>query len=227
VTLLAEIMGRYLYAEDVKRLAWEHGLPTSRTKDELIDELIASGDVVASEVVAFIGVDGLRQICQELGLPSGAGRDVLAARIVGAIEPPPTPRRTQTKSRVLPTPDRARPVPQAKLSLSATIVTPRARNAPPELVRTQGTAMKPGRTVVVHVTEVPRKGWLFVTLATAVVLAGAAPFALFELGILAGSLAIIGAGIVVVAVLLFTSRKWIPWLDRRLGTDSPSDDPAR
>jgi hypothetical protein len=99
--LLAEIMDRYLYAEDVKRLAWEHDLPTSRTKDELIGELVASGDLEPEEVVAFIRVDGLREICQDLGLPSGASREVLAERVVEAIgaEMRPRPRRPRRKSK--------------------------------------------------------------------------------------------------------------------------------
>lgn len=82
---LRDVMDQGLYLEDVQRLAREHGLPTSRTKGELIDELLESGELTAGEVVAYLGVDQIRYFLGELGLAAGAGRDTLADRLEEAL----------------------------------------------------------------------------------------------------------------------------------------------
>ena len=95
-------MDQALYYEEVQQLAREHGLPVSRAKDELIDELVSSGELDPEEVVAFVRVDMLRVLLQEMGLPSGARRDVLAARLIEALGPrsraKDKPRKSRTRA---------------------------------------------------------------------------------------------------------------------------------
>ena len=104
--LLAEILAEYLSKEDLQRIAREHDLPVSRTKEEIVGELLALDDLEPDEAVAFMDVAQLRYFCQEHGLPSGAYRDVLVDRVLTAIEeeehPAPRARRKKRVRSIVP-----------------------------------------------------------------------------------------------------------------------------
>jgi hypothetical protein len=223
--LLAEIMGRYLYAEDIKRLAWEHDLPSSRTKDELINELLSSGELEPEEVVAFVKVDDLREICQELGIPSGAARDVLAERVVEAIEAEtrPKPSRTPRKQNTQLKPGPALvppPIAAERPARVETDVRPASSLIPPPLVQHYSppinlrVTLPPVNPPAVHVyvPEVSGAGWAFASIILAVAIAGTAPVAFYALGLVDGAGVVIAVGAAAALILLATSRRWEPWV---------------
>lgn len=84
VTILEVLLNDYLSKEDVQQLARDRGLPTGRTKADLI-ELLISRHLEPAEPLAFLNVTALRDLCREFGLDRSGDRDTLIARIRGAI----------------------------------------------------------------------------------------------------------------------------------------------
>lgn len=80
------VLGRYLYKEDVQQLLEEMDLPSSGTKDELIDRLVQDSRFDPKKALAFIDRPGLSSLCEELGLPTGGFlRGSLEDRVLAAI----------------------------------------------------------------------------------------------------------------------------------------------
>jgi hypothetical protein len=184
VTLLETILGEYLGIDQVKILAREHGLPVSRTKDQLVGELIAADEVTNEEVVAFLQVWQLQMICEELGLPSGADQDTLAARVIEALEEERRPK-----------PGRQRP---KRASVPPADALP---NAPPEPVKVQ--QINP-----------PSSAWGFAAVVVAIVAIGGFEIATAELGVIRGAVVATVVGLIGAVILLFTYRLWGPPIDR-------------
>jgi hypothetical protein len=207
VVTLTEVMDQGLYYEDVQQLAREHGLPVSRTKDELIDELIESGELEPEEVVAFVRVDMLRVFLCDVGLPSGASRDVLADRLVEELS-----RRTKPNIK----PRRSR--------LSESTTAPEVVNEPPEPGATVAPApinlhvnlpTSPPPLVEVHFPrpERPSAAWGFAAILMAGIVGATLYIGVALLGVAGGVLASIGSAALLAVALLITARWWVPWVD--------------
>lgn len=216
MSLLRDILGGYLYYDQVQRLASDHDLPVSRTKDELIDELVEGGYLDPDEVVAYLRVDDLRDICAELGIPSGASRDVLADRVADALledERPTLPRKK-------------RQAPQAAIPRSPAQALDEGVVAPSRVNEGEATRLPP---LSIHLTlpstspagdrgsapELSKAGWGFVGVVFTVVFAAAIPLSIYAFGIIWGSLLALGAGLVTAVLLVLTAGSWSSWVDRR------------
>lgn len=184
MNLLKTILGEYLGVDQVKILAREHGLPVSRTKDQLVGELLAADEVTSEEVVAFLQVWQLQMICEELGLPSGADQDTLAARVIGALDEDRKSRRDSIR------PEKPS-VPRADALLTA----------PPEPVKAPQTTP-------------PSSAWGFAAIVVAIVAIGGFEIATAELGVFEGTVVATVVGLVGAVILLFTYRLWGPAIDR-------------
>lgn len=212
-------MDQGLYLENIQRLAREHGLPVSRTKDELIDELLASGELEVGEVVAFLTVDDLRYFLGELGLPSGASRGVLAERLTEALTPrsPPKTRKPSRRSRMAPEP---KPPTTASIEPASEYeprasAQPRSPDLSPEIHLS--VSVPPGPPPAVHVTlpkpERPSAAWGFAGIVLAIPAAAALYFGIQVWGPVVGSAFGIGVGIAIGISLLVTARRWVPFID--------------
>jgi hypothetical protein len=85
VTLLYDILDRYLYKENVQDLARERGLPTSWHKDEIIEALLNSGRFAPAEALEYLNVREFRRLCREYRLDSTGSRDELFTRVLDAV----------------------------------------------------------------------------------------------------------------------------------------------
>jgi len=190
-----------LYLEEVQQIAREHGLPTSRTKAELIQELIESNELDPTEVVAYVRVDMLRTILQEMGLPSGAGREVLAERLVNALS-------AQSQARVKPR--RA----ASEKPKNNTTEAPGASSRVPVTVQVN---VPPGPAPIVEVhfpkPERPSAAWGFAGILMTVIVGGILYLGVATWGVEGGVTAAIGGGVALAFALLFTTRRWVPWVD--------------
>lgn len=221
---LAEVMARGMYYDQVQRLAREHDLPISRTKDELIEELVNSVKVSPAEVVAYLNVDLLRVFLQEMGLPSGAGREVLADRLAqaldGGLDVPRKARRARSK---LATQDSGHPVAR-QTSATPPILRPLAQPSPPSTpsrpINVQDyvtSAPPPIKQVNQPKPERPSAAWGFAGILTSVIV-GATLFVGVSLyGLETGTILAIVGGTLLAVALLITSRWWVPWIDRLAG----------
>jgi hypothetical protein len=84
MTILDVVLNNYLSKEDVQQIARDRGLPTGRTKADLIG-LLLSRHLDPAEPLAFLNVTALRDLCREFGLDRGGDRDALIGRLIGAI----------------------------------------------------------------------------------------------------------------------------------------------
>lgn len=84
--VVAYLLQRWLYKEQVQDLAFQHDLPTTGTKDELIDRILKKGRINPVEVLAYVTVEGLRDCCEEFGLESDGTRDILVDRISSYVK---------------------------------------------------------------------------------------------------------------------------------------------
>lgn len=207
-------MRRGLYYQDVQRLAEEHDLPVSRTKDELIEELIEYGGLTAAEVVAFLRVDQLRLFLQEVGLPSGASRDDLAERLATFLSPPrpARPRRRQASTTRDNGPALKRPI----LVGNATVPEPIGQQPFGTLPEAQRTGPS---LFLVRLPEVrhPSVAWGFAGLLFAVVFAPSLYISVQYFGVITGAILSAVIGVAVALGLLLTARRWVPWIDGLAG----------
>lgn len=222
---LAEVMDQGLYYQDVQQLAREHGLPVSRSKDELIDELVSSGELDPEEVVAFVGVDLLRIFLQEMGLPSGASREVLAARLVEALSPEPQPKSKPRKSRpkasseppnrsASGTPTHAGMVQKDSDGAAASPI-----STPTPITLQLNVPPNPPPIVEVHFPkpERPSAAWGFAGILIAGIVGVTLYIGVAAFGLEGGAIVAIAVAAFLAVALLFTARWWVPWIDR-LGT---------
>ncbi|MCI4345760.1 MAG: SAP domain-containing protein [Thermoplasmata archaeon] len=244
MSLAYDLLDRYLYKEDLQQLARDRGLPTNRSKDDLIRLLLGSGRFVPAEALRYLNRRELRRICQEYLLPDEGTREILFQRVLTAIfaevksEPAPDNDSADEDAEEVDSGDRdeeedhldmeAEPEP-APLSAPKT---PRTGGAPDretaEPRPTVGFLQVPpdvwaaavGRFSYAPARDVSREhpdttaSW-----AVASIVAGGVVIAGFYLFISAlGLLAGVAAGIVlalgVAAALLLTWRQWVPWLAR-------------
>jgi hypothetical protein len=207
VVTLAEVMDRGLYYEDVQRIAREHGLPVSRSKDELIDELVNSGELEPEEVVAFVGVDTLRVMLQEMGLPSGATRDVLAARLVTALRSRPLPKSRPRRSDPKAIPPKSEHPAQPEEAPSPVLPTP--------ITVQVNVPSGPPPSVQVHLPrpERPSAAWGFAGILMAGIVGATLYLGVATLGLEGGVLAAIAGATFLAVALLFAARWWVPWID--------------
>lgn len=85
MSLFEVLLNNYLSKEDVQQLARDRGLPTGRTKGDLI-ELLISRHLDPVEALEFLNVTALRDLCREFGLDRSGDRGTLVDRLVAAIE---------------------------------------------------------------------------------------------------------------------------------------------
>jgi len=240
VELVEEILSDYLSKEDLQAIARDHDLPVSRTKDEIVGELLSLDDFDPAEAVAFLTVWQLRTLCQEHGMPSGAYRDTLVARVMAAIEE--ENRAKERRRRIYPTAASrlsasAPPTPPA--SPVATVVpSPQRRievEVPPPLpppirVRAQPAPSAP-IVVQVHPTPPPQvevrvlspqaAAWGFVGVIAAAVFGGIYFLTTSALGPLWGVVVGLLAGVVAAILLLVTESRWATKLNLLARGDSP------
>lgn len=214
---LAEVMDQALYYEEVQQLAREHGLPVSRSKDELIDELVSSGELDPEEVVAFVRVDMLRVLLQEMGLPSGASRDVLAARLVEALRPSSRAKDKSRRSRT-----RASPVLSDLPAQGTSSIGSRAQRdstesvAPTPITVQVHVPQNPPSIVEVYFPkpERPSAAWGFAGILMSGTVGATLYLGVSAFGLEGGALTAIGVAAFLAVALLFTARWWVPWIDR-------------
>ena len=217
---LAEVMEQALYYEEVQQLAREHGLPVSRSKDELIDELVSSGELEPEEVVAFVRVDMLRVLLQEVGLPSGASRDVLAARLVEALSPKSQPKGKPRGPRAKARPELADRPAETTSSVGGTLQkdsTERAAPYAPVPIAVQvNIPPNPPPIVEVHFPkpERPSAAWGFAGILMAGIVGVTLYVGVAVLGLEGGALVAIAVAGVFAVTLLFTAKWWVPRIDR-------------
>lgn len=216
VVTLAEVIDQALYYEEVQQLAREHGLPVSRSKDELIDELVSSGELDPEEVVAFVRVDMLRVFLQEMGLPSGASRDVLAARLVEALGSRPQAKGRPRQSRTKTGPALSDPSAQGSSSVeSKTQKGPTGPVAPTPIALQVHVPPNPPPIVEVYFPkpERPSAAWGFAGVLMAGIVGATLYVSVASLGLEGGALTTVVVATVLAVVLLFTARWWVPWID--------------
>lgn len=243
--LLEEILTEYLSKDDLQRIAWDHDLPISRTKGEIAGELLATEDFEADEAVAFMSVPQLRYFCQEHDLPSGAYREALVDRVLGAIqaESHPTPRRRKKARRV--SPKEPPPISTLHGEASASLLRPRDVHVrfesaiptpievsvpppPPPEIRLHVETSKPA-PIEVHVppaSPTPLRiqvhparatAWGFVGIASAAIFGGIYYVTTFLLGVIWGVAVGFLSGITAASLLLVTERKWAPFVEGLVG----------
>lgn len=210
-----------MYYDQVQRLASEHGLPISRTKDELIEELVSSAEVSPAEVVAYLRVDMLRVFLQEMGLTSGAGREVLVARLAQALDGGPEAPRKTRRARPKPAVEVSgrhvdRPTPVAPPS-SRPLAQPSPASAPspPTSLHLN---VPPATPLVIQVSipkpERPSAAWGFAGVLSAGIVGATLYLGVALYGLEAGSIVAIVSGVLLAVALLGTARWWVPWIDR-------------
>jgi hypothetical protein len=80
------VLGSYLYKEDVQQLLEDLDLPTSGSKEDLIVRLVRESNFDPREALKFVDREGLEDLCEKLGLPTGGiFRGSLEDRILAAI----------------------------------------------------------------------------------------------------------------------------------------------
>jgi hypothetical protein len=216
VVTLAEVMDHALYYEEVQQLAREHGLPVSRSKEELIEELVSSGELNPEEVVAFVRVDMLRVLLQEMGLPSGAGRDVLAARLVEALGPRSRSKEKPQRSRPRASPGLSEMPAQGTSSTGSKAQKDSTEPGVPTPIAVQ-VHVPPNPPPIVEVylpkPERPSAAWGFAGILMAGIVGATLYVSVASLGLEGGTLAAIVVAAILAAALLFTARWWVPWID--------------
>ncbi len=211
MSVIREILDQYLYKEDVQQLARDIGLPVTRDKDEIIEELLINPDFDPVDAVRFLRVWQLQDILRNRGMPSGASRDELFDRVAAMVRKefaPPKPRRRRTVTAPSTTPDKSAPSPTTG---TPSLPSPINIDLHPTL------QAPPNRDT----ERPPAAAWGFVGVVSAGVFTGVFLILAVELGTLFG--AIVGlVGCVVVAVtLLMTERRWAPFLGRLVRAESP------
>jgi hypothetical protein len=219
--LIEEILIEYLTKDDLQRIARDHDLPVSRTKEEIAGELLALDDLDPSEAVAFLGVWQLRNILQERGQPSGAYREALVDRVLALIEDESQPRARRTRALKRPVPESKSPPPPVQSAPIDVVVPP---SPPPPIrvhipptpsvpieVRVQPT---PPPSVIVRVFPPLLAAWGFVGVVTAVVFGGIYFVTTAELGTVWGVGVGLIAGTASAVGLLLTENRWAPGLSR-------------
>jgi hypothetical protein len=219
--LIEEVLFEYLTKDDLQRIARDHDLPVSRTKEEIAGELLALDDLDPSEAVAFLSVWQLRNILQERGQPSGAYREALVERVLALIEDESQPRARRARTSKRPVPETRIPSPPAQTAPIELVVPP---SPPPPIrvhvppspsvpieVRVQPT---PPPSVTIRVFPPLLAAWGFVGVVTAVVFGGIYFVTTAELGIVWG----VGVGLIAGSAsavgLLLTENRWAPKLSR-------------
>jgi hypothetical protein len=212
VSLVYDILDRYLYKEDVQALARERGLPTSWPKDEIVYALLRSGRFDPGEALAYLNVRELRRLCQEYRLRNDGDRDKLIARVIEAIFDEEEPEEDdEEEPKVVPTPRRKPKDPRPTANES--VLTPTRAS-----IRLVGRMA--GGPSLLSAVSIPREHpettgpWAAVSIiGSAVVLAGFY-FLISALGLADGLVAGVILAIAVSAALLTTSHRWVPWLAR-------------
>ncbi|MGP8075649.1 MAG: hypothetical protein ACLP8Y_02790 [Thermoplasmata archaeon] len=184
MTLISDILDRYLYKEDVQQLARERGLSASGSKDEIIDGLVDSGRFDPADAVAYLNVRQLRRLCREYRLPEEGDRTQLVETVLEAIwdelEPPSAARRPRRKKAP-------------------------ATAKPSEPGSTQGISrVHPDTSGPWTVVGIVATGCLAALIYLAIAELG------LEWGIVASVLAVLATG----AGLFLTSHRWMPRLAR-------------
>jgi hypothetical protein len=85
VDILTHILTRYLYKEDVQEIARSLGIPTSGSKDEIVDQIVSRSWFKPEEALEFLNAHELRELCRELRLSTAGHRDELFERVLEAI----------------------------------------------------------------------------------------------------------------------------------------------
>jgi hypothetical protein len=239
VGLVEEILSDYLSKEELQAIARDHDLPVSRTKDEIVGELLNLDDFDPAEAVAFLSVWQLRTICQEHGMPSGAYRDALVERVITAIEEENRPR--ERRRRVKPAASPASPPipPAPKASPIAAVAPPPQRPievvvppSPPPPIRVHvqpapSTPIEvqvhpsPPPQVQVRVLSPQTAAWGFVGVVAAAVFGGIYFATTTVLGALWGVVVGLLAGVVAALLLLVTESRWAPKLNLLARGDRP------
>lgn len=238
MSLIEEILSDYLSKEDLQAIARDHDLPVSRTKDEIIGELLVTDDFEPEEAVAFLSVWQLRTFCQEHGLPSGAYREALVDRVVEALDkesrPSQRPRRTKRAGPESPstTPGPAPPIVVHAQPAQSSVV---EVHVPPPLPPPIKVHVQPAPSTPIHVEvqspPVPpvqvrfappqMAAWGFVGVVATVVFGGIYFATTAVLGTVWGVVTALLSGIVVAVGLLVTERWWAPKLNRLVRPGSP------
>lgn len=197
MSLTREILDSYLYKEEVQQLARDIGLPVSRNKDEIIEELLVNPHFDPVDAVQFLRVSQLQEILRERGLPSGAARNELFDRVVALMEAeraPPMRRQRPKTPTVKVTRDEG----------SVVVVPPVA-------------AAKPPNQVIIHYDASLQDhavAWSFVALVSTGVFTGAFLILDSALGPQWGSVVGIAVCVLVAVALLLTEQRWAPFLSR-------------
>jgi hypothetical protein len=204
VSVIRGILDQYLYKEEVQQLAREIGLPVSRNKDEIIEELLVNPDFDPVDAVRFLRVWQLQEILRERSLPSGAARNELFDRVVALVKDeraPPKPRQRSKR-------------PTAK----------ETRNGGPVVIASPAAAVQPSNPVNIHFYAplqdhaVP---WGFVGVVSAGVFTGVFLILASALGPQWGGVVGIVACVLVAVTLLVTERRWAPFLGRLVRPEPP------
>jgi len=239
VGLVEEILSDYLSKEELQAIARDHDLPVSRTKEEIIGELLNLDDFDPAEAVAYLSVWQLRNICQEHGMPSGAYHDALVERVIAAIEEEnrPRERRHRVKPSVAPAspptltvpkaPPAAAVVPQSQRPIEVVVppappppITVHVQPAPSTPIEVQVHPSPPPQ-VQVRVFPPQTAAWGFVGVVAAVVFGGIYFATTTVLGALWGVVVGLLAGVVVALLLLVTESRWAPKLNLLARGDRP------
>lgn len=241
VGLVEEILFDYLSKEELQAIARDHDLPVSRTKDEIVGELLSIDDFDPAEAVAFLTVWQLRTLCQEHGMPSGAYRDALVERVIAAIEEENRPRKRQRRTYPTAAPLSSPPtLPAPRASPVATAGPPPQRRIevevpppppPPIRVRVQPAPSVPIE-VQIHPTPPPQvqvrvlppqtAAWGFVGVVAAAVFGGIYFATTSVFGPLWGVGVGLLAGVASAIFLLVTENRWAPKLNLLARGNRPS-----
>ncbi len=197
MSVIREILDQYLYKEEVQQLAREIGLPVSRSKDEIIEELLVNPDFDPIDAVRFLHVWQLQQILKDRSLPSGAARNELFDRVANLVE----------DERAPPKPRQRPKTPTAK----------ETRDEGPGVLTPPVATVQPPTPVNIHFYAPLRDhtvAWGFIGVVSTGVFAGVFLILAAELGSLWGAIVGIVACTGAAVVLLVTASHWAPLLNR-------------
>jgi len=78
----AYILGHYLYKEDVQSICEEFDLPTSGTKEDLIERVLTRSGFELGMALGYVDKEGLKELSEELNLRTSGTREDLEVRIL-------------------------------------------------------------------------------------------------------------------------------------------------
>lgn len=204
MSVIRKILEDYLYKEEVQQLARGIGLPVSRNKDEIIEELLTNPDFDPIEAIRFLRVWQLQKILRDWDLPSGAARNELFDRVATLVKEectPPMPR---------PSPKAMSPPQTHEKPLTAP-----SENPPPAL-----------GPVSIHIHSTPLSeandltegsstaAWGFVSVVSASVFTGVFLILNSVFGTMLGVVIGVASCLTVAVVLLLTEKRWVPILNQ-------------